>query len=178
MKLFGAKKEIKKTDKAGRASREAFEALNHLKEDMQKKPIGDISEKFFNIVKRFFSDYFSLKYEFTHDEFSRDIKRKRSLEDNVKGQIISFSQYLSDMKYKYGELSNEQIKKAIQDFSKLVLFLSDKKKHEALHEQTRRLTEYVEFALKKGKTKAEIHEALLSAGWPSSVVRRELEKLQ
>ena len=151
MKLFKAKKVVKKSSKAGRASRDAFDALSKLKAEAKEKSPEELSDKFFNIVKRFFSDYFSLKYEFTHDEFCRDIKRKRKLEDNIKQRIVSFSQNLSDMKYKYSELTNEHIKKAIQDFSSLVLFLSDKKKHEAMHEQTRRLTEFIKFALQKGK---------------------------
>lgn len=177
MELFRRKKELKKVDKSERAGKEAFDALNNLKEDMPKKPIKEVSEEFFDIVKKFFSNYFNMKYEFTHDEFSRDLKRKRSVGDKIKDIVASFSNELADMKYKYEELTLEQLKKAIEDFSGIVTFLVDKKKHESVYEQTRRLTDYVRFALQKGKSKAEIEKALIAAGWPSSVVKRELEKI-
>ncbi|MBW2980868.1 hypothetical protein KY360_05620 [Candidatus Woesearchaeota archaeon] len=178
MKLFEHKKERKRVNKPERAGREALDALNRLKQDWTKKSPGENSEKFFNIVRKFLSDYFSITYEFTPDEFSRDIKRKRGVEDKIKERVVSFSQELSDMKYKYKDLSEEQIEKAIDDFKSIVSFLMDKKKHETVHEQMRRLTDYVRFALEKGKTKVEIEQALIDAGWPVSVVKRELEKVK
>lgn len=177
MKLFGAKKEVRKTDKSVRACREAFDALNKLKEDMQK-PVGEVSGKFFNIVKRFFSNYFNVKFEFTHDEFIKELKKKRSVGDNIKDKVTSFSQELSDIKYHGNELTAEQLKKTIQAFNNLVFFLSDRKKHETASEQTRRLTDYVKFALEKGKTKDEIEKALIDAGWPIAVIGRELNHIK
>ena len=179
MKLFGAKKEeaaqVKKPDRAGR---EALEALNKLKEDMQKKPFEEVSEKFFSIVKRFLSDYFHIKHEFTHDEFCGEIKRKRGVDDAVKEHVTSFSEEISEIKYKYDKISAEKLHEIMHDFSELVLFLSDKKKHESVYEQTRRLREYVKFALDKGRSKDQIEQALIEAGWPAVVVERELENLK
>lgn len=177
MALFKAKKIIRKASKSEKAGKEAFDALNQLKKDMQNKPVEELSESLFKIIKKFFSDYFSISYELTPDEFVDDIKKKKRIEEKTKEEIISFSEQLSDIKYKHETLDKSQVEDLVKEFSRIVALLVDKKKNDTVYEQTRRLTEFVRFAIEKGKTKAEIEQSLIEAGWPSSIVKRELDRI-
>jgi hypothetical protein len=178
MKLFKRKKEVKKADKTKSAGKEAMDALNKLNKELSKDTIKQASERFYNIVKRFFSEYFSMRYEFTHDELERDLKRKRKVDDKTKERVLAFSRDLSDIKYRYKDVSIDQVKDTIRDFTGIVSVLVDRRKSEPVEEQVRRLKGFVKFALEKGKTKEQIEEALLNAGWPDSVVKREMEKIE
>jgi gas vesicle protein len=178
MKLFRRKKQVKKEEKAKSYGKEALDALANLSKELSKDTVKQSSEKFYNIVKRFFSEYFSMRYEFTHDELEKDLKKKRKVDDKVKEQVLAFSNELSDMKYKSKDISVDQIEDSIKDFTGIVSALVDKRKAEPVQEQVRRLKGFVKFALEKGKSKEQIEEALLNAGWPESVIKRELEKIE
>jgi hypothetical protein len=178
MELFKRKKQIKKVDKTKSAGKEAHDALNTLSKGLSKDTIKQASEKFFNIVKKFFSEYFSIRYEFTHDELERDMQRKRKVDDHAKERILSFASELSDIKYKSKDVDIVQIKDSIKEFTGIVSLLVDKKKSEPIQEQMRRLKGFVKFAMEKGKSKGQIEQALLNAGWPESIVKRELEKIK
>lgn len=178
MKLFKEKSVLKRTTRSEKAGKEAFNALDRLNTDLQQKSVEDVSDELFKAIKRFFADYFTMSYEFTHDEFIKDIQKKKGVDDKTKEHLIAFSEHLSDLKYSHKELDKDQVKNLITDFGTIVGVLVDKKKNKSVYEQTRRLTEYVNFALQKGKSKDEVEKSLIDAGWPASIVRRELDKLE
>jgi len=89
--------------------------LSKLKE---KKNLEELSK----LVNDFFSEFFNLEYNFTSQEFEKDLKTRR-IEKNMTNRIIKLHRNISEMKYQKDKPVNEKIDMVKQEFRKVLSIL-------------------------------------------------------
>lgn len=122
---FSVKSAFKKRTKSKKKHKEidihkvTTDKIQSLKENIPLDPTKDHSVDFSGIVKNFFMKLLKIKYHFTHEEFIKEIKRKR-LSDELKVDIIQFFQELSDMEFKQEGYTPEDLQRQIKKFENLI----------------------------------------------------------
>lgn len=122
--LFFFKKGKKITEKTIPASSGLEnEALKRLKKINTKKK--NAFEDFEWVFRVFLKNFFNIKYEFTHEELTREIERKK-IPEELKEEIVSLSQDIYDIKYG-GKKDKKNIGKMITRARKIIKSLLEKK---------------------------------------------------
>lgn len=83
---------------------------------------------FFTLFKRFFREFFHIKYSFTYEEFNDEIRRKKELDNQLKNDIIALSNKLSDVDYGSKKLSRNELGFLISEFEVIVNKLLETRK--------------------------------------------------
>lgn len=101
--------------------------IERLKQKFEKSGLKAQND-FFTLFKRFFKKFFHIKYSFTYEEFKQEIGRKKALDKQIKSDIVSLSNKLSNVEYGTKKLSKNELKFLISDFEVIVQRLLETKK--------------------------------------------------
>ena len=118
MYLNTFKRKKKKPDRIEVVKNNTLNRIQAFRKHFSKKSRDDNFIQFFHIVRLFFTELFKIKYEFTFEELSKELKRKR-VDKNLKEQITFFLKKVSVVEYSNETLSEQELKKLLSDFLKL-----------------------------------------------------------
>jgi len=118
MRLNPFKKKKKKPDRIELVKNNTFKRIQAFKKHFSKKNKDDNFIQFFHIVRLFFAELFKIKYEFTFEELSNELKRRR-IDNNLKEKILFFLKKLSVVEYSDEKLPESELKKLLNEFLKL-----------------------------------------------------------
>lgn len=106
-----------------RQKREKFriEALRNLKALARKKNKKEIVSSMSVILRKFFKDYFAIRYSFTEEELSDELNRRR-IDPYLKRKTQRILGRISETKY-HDESSDEEIKTLLADAEELLQLL-------------------------------------------------------
>ncbi len=126
--LFKIKK--KKPDRIKVVKDNTLKRIQSFNKHFSKKNKDDNFIQFFHVVKLFFAELFKIKYEFTFEELSNELERKR-IDKNLKEKILFFLKKLSAVDYSDKKLPESELKKLLNEFLKLFEKLTfNEQKHE------------------------------------------------
>ena len=118
MNLTPFKRKRKKLDRIEVVKNNTFKRIQSFKKHFSKKNKDDSFIQFFHIVRLFFAELFKIKYEFTFEELSNELERKR-IDKNLKEKILFFLKKLSVVEYSNERLSESELGKLLNEFLKL-----------------------------------------------------------
>ncbi len=118
MNLTPFKRKRKKPDRIDVVKNNTFKRIQSFKKHFSKKNKDDNFIQFFHLVRLFFAELFKIKYEFTFEELSKELEKKR-IDKNLKEKILFFLKKLSVVEYSDETLSEQELKKLLGDFLKL-----------------------------------------------------------
>ncbi len=114
--LFKIKK--KKPDRIKVVKDNTIKRIQSFNKHFSKKNNDDNFIQFFHVVKLFFAELFKIKYEFTFEELSNELERKR-IDKNLKEKILFFLKKLSAVDYNDKKLPELELRKLLNEFLKL-----------------------------------------------------------
>ncbi len=118
MRLNPFKRKKKKPDRIELIKNNTFKRIQAFRKHFSKKSKDDNFIQFFHIVRLFFAELFKVKYEFTYEELSSELERRR-IDKNLKEKILFFLKKLSVVEYSDKKLPASELKKLLNEFLKL-----------------------------------------------------------
>jgi len=118
MRLNPFKRKKKKPDRIEIVKNNTFKRIQAFRKHFSKKSRDDNFIQFFHIVRLFFAELFKIKYEFTFEELSSELERRR-IDKNLKEKTLFFLKKLSIVEYSNEKLPDSELKKLLNDFLKL-----------------------------------------------------------
>lgn len=118
MDLNPFKRKKKKPDRIKVVENNTLKRLEAFRKHFSKKSRDDNFIQFFHVVRLFFAELFKIKYEFTYEELSNELERRR-IDKNLKEKILFFLKKLSVVEYSDERLSESELKKLLNEFLKL-----------------------------------------------------------
>ena len=118
MSLNPFKKKKKKPNQVKVVKNNTLKRVEAFRKHFSKKSRDDNFIQFFHIIRMFFAELFKIKYEFTFEELSNELKRRR-VDKSLKERIIFFLKKLSVVEYSNEKLSEPELKKLLNEFLKL-----------------------------------------------------------
>ncbi len=107
----------KKPDKIEIVRNKTLKRVQAFRKHFLRKSIEDNSIQLFHIMRMFFSEKFKIRYEFTFDELTKELGRKR-IDKNLEENILIFLKKLSVVEYSDQKLSESELKKLLKEFLK------------------------------------------------------------
>ncbi|MBN2368482.1 hypothetical protein JXC34_05680 [Candidatus Woesearchaeota archaeon] len=118
MAIFSKKK--KGRDKKKQQIGEILARINKLKSEIDNKKSDFLFTRFLRLMRKSLSASFNLHYEFTYEELSEDIKRKR-VSKEIKDKISLFANKLIDIEYKdLKSIDKDMIKDLVSELEAIV----------------------------------------------------------
>lgn len=118
MHLNPFKRKKKRPDRLELVKNNTLKKIEAFRKHFSKKSRDDNFIQFFHIVRLFFAELFKIKYEFTYEELSNELERRR-IDKNLKEKILFFLKKLSVVEYSDERLSESELKKLLNEFLKL-----------------------------------------------------------
>jgi len=118
MRLNPFKRKKKKPDRIELVKTNTFKRIQAFRKHFSKKSRDDNFIQLFHIIRMFFAELFKIKYEFTFEELSNELKRRR-IDNNLKEKILFFLKKLSVVEYSDERLPESELKKLLNEFLKL-----------------------------------------------------------
>jgi len=118
MHLNPFKRKKKKPDRIKVVKDNTLKRIQSFNKHFSKKNKDDNFIQFFHVVKLFFAELFKIKYEFTFEELSNELERKR-VDKSLKEKIVFFLKKLSVVEYSDERLPESELRKLLNDFLKL-----------------------------------------------------------
>ena len=118
MYLSPFKRKKKKPDRLELVKNNALKRIGTFRKHFSKKNKDDNFIQFFHVVRLFFAELFRIKYEFTFEELSNELERRR-MDKNLKEKIIFFLKKLSVVEYSDERLPDLELRKLLNEFLKL-----------------------------------------------------------
>ena len=118
MYLSPFKRKKKKPDRLELVKNNTLKRVGAFRKHFSKKNKDDNFIQFLHVVRLFFAELFKIKYEFTFEELSNELERKR-IDKNLKEKILFFLKKLSVVEYSNERLSESELGKLLNEFLKL-----------------------------------------------------------
>jgi len=118
MRLNPFKRKKKKPNRIETAKNNTIKRIQAFRKHFSKKSRDDNFIQFFHIVRLFFAELFKIKYEFTFEELSRELERKR-VDKSLKEKVVFFLKKLSVVEYSDERLPEPELRKLSNDFLNL-----------------------------------------------------------
>ena len=118
MDLNPFKRKKKKPDRIKVVESNTLKRIEAFRKHFSKKNKDDNFIQFFHIIRMFFAELFKIKYEFTYEELSNELERRR-IDKNLKEKILFFLKKLSAVDYSDERLPESELRKLLNDFLKL-----------------------------------------------------------
>ncbi len=118
MRLNPFKRKKKKPDRIEIVKNSTLNRIQAFRKHFSKKNRDDNFIQFFHIVRLFFAGLFKIKYEFTFEELSKELGKRR-IDKNLEERTLFFLKKLSVVEYSNEKLPDSELKKLLNDFLKL-----------------------------------------------------------
>lgn len=118
MHLNPFKRKKKKPDRLELVKNNTIKRIGAFRKHFSKKNKDDNFIQFFHIVRLFFAELFKIKYEFTYEELSNELEKRR-IDKNLKEKILFFLKKLSVVEYSDERLPESELRKLLNEFLKL-----------------------------------------------------------
>ena len=97
--------------------------LEKLKKLLSKQEIQKSSLDFFKILRRFFTDFYVIKYRFTYEELIAELGRRR-MKQKLYEEVSAFISKLMEIEYGQAQLKKDELSELIAGFRSFVHRLS------------------------------------------------------
>ncbi len=88
--------------------------LDKLEKSIDKKPIDELSKEFVRIVRDFLSDLLKIEYEFTYEEFCKEIE-KHKISTPLRIMLITFFRKISEISYKGYKMEKPELREMVKE---------------------------------------------------------------
>ena len=98
--------------------------LDKLENSIDKKTIEELSRDFVRIVRDFLSDLLKIEYEFTYEEFCKEIE-KHKISTPLRIILITFFKKISEISYKGYKITKPELRELINEARIIIKFGSE-----------------------------------------------------
>jgi len=122
IELFKRKKKIVPEELRVRES--ILSRLDKLEKNIDKKSIEELSKEFVRIIRDFLNELLKIDYEFTYEEFCKEIE-KHKISMPLRIMLITFFKKISEISYKGYKMKKPELKELIKEAKIIVKFGSE-----------------------------------------------------
>ena len=88
--------------------------LDKLEKSIDKKDIDELSKEFVRIIRDFLSDLLKIEYEFTYEEFCKEIE-KHKISTPLRIMLITFFKKISEISYKGYKMEKPELREMVKE---------------------------------------------------------------
>jgi len=88
--------------------------LDKLEKSIDKKSIDELSKEFVRIVRDFLSDLLKIEYEFTYEEFCKEIE-KHKISTPLRIILVTFFKKISEISYKGYKMDKSELREMVKE---------------------------------------------------------------
>ncbi len=138
--------------------------LDKLEKSIDKKAIDELSKEFVRIVRDFLSNLLKIEYEFTYEEFCKEIE-KHKISTPLRIMLITFFKKISEISYKGYKIEKPELREMIKEARIIIKlgseeYLEGKTEKEGLNKTKLKKKQNIK---KKSKLMLEIYKDLIKA---------------